>query len=218
MDKKFCIFDMDGTLVDSMGYWRNLEYDYLTSRGVQLGDKTAELIRRLQPMTLVDAGKVFIEELGFKGTPQTIADEMNAVMEGHYRTCVPIKAGVKAYLEALKSRGARLCTASATNAPLVRTCLTRLEIVGYFDFMLSCQDVGASKDRPDVYFEAARRLGSRPEETAVFEDSLSAMTTAKSAGFYAVAVYDEHSHDNWGKMQEISDEFIADWAEATKRL
>ncbi|MBQ9422096.1 MAG: HAD-IA family hydrolase, partial [Pyramidobacter sp.] len=130
----------------------------------------------------------------------------------------PLKPDVKAYLTALKSRGAKLCTASATGEPLVKLCLDRLGIGSLFDFMISCVDVGASKDRPDVYFEAARRMGAKPEETAVFEDSLKALTTAKRAGFYAVAVWDEASAGDWPALCELADEAVRSWAEATAAL
>ena len=218
MDKKFCIFDMDGTLVDSMGYWQRMERDYLARRGAKPGPALEELIERLKPMTLADAAKAFIAELGFSGTPQQIVDEMSAIMAENYRLRVPLKPDVKDYLTALRARGARLCTASATGAGQVKLCLDRLGIGSLFDFMISCVDVGASKDRPDVYFEAARRLGAKPEETAVFEDSLKALTTAKKAGFYAVAVWDEASSPDWPALCELADEAIKSWSEAAQKL
>ena len=218
MDKNYCIFDMDGTLVDSMGYWLGMEHDYLTSRGAKPGPALEALIERLKPMTLYDAAQAFIAELGFSGPPEQIIADMNAVMAENYRLRVPLKADVKDYLTALKARGTRLCTASATGAPLVKLCLDRLGIGHLFDFMLSCVDVGASKDRPDVYFAAAARMGAKPEEVAVFEDSLQALTTAKNAGFYAVAVRDDHSLSDWPALCELADETVESWAEAARTL
>ena len=218
MDKRFCIFDMDGTLVDSMDYWHGLQKDYIMARGVAWDEKIIELVERLRPMTLVDAGRELIRELGFTGTPQSIADDMNAIMHENYRLRVPLKDGADAYLAALKGRGAKLCTASATDVPLVKTCLERLGIAGYFDFMLSCEEVGRSKDCPDVYFEAARRLGAQPSEIAVFEDSLVALKTAKDAGFHAVAVADSANAAVWEKLCGIADETVTDWEEAAAAL
>lgn len=214
MDKKFAIFDMDGTLVDSMGYWQRVEREYLAGRGAPSGPELEALIDRLKPMTLYDAARDFIAELGFSGTPEHIVAEMNGVMRRHYERDVPLKHGVKEYLRRLVRRGAALCTASATSVPLVKLCLRRLGIDREFRFMLSCEEVGASKNRPDVYFEAARRLGSAPAETAVFEDSLSALTTAKNAGFYAVAVYDAASASDWPALRALADECVVDWSKA----
>ena len=218
MDKEYCVFDMDGTLVDSMGYWQGMEREYLARRGAQPGPALEELIERLKPMTLGDAAKAFIAELGFSGTPEQIVSEMNAIMEDNYRTRVPLKPDVKEYLTALKERGATLCTASATVAWLVKLCLDRLGIGSLFDHMISCVDVGASKDRPDVYFAAAKRMGAQPAEVAVYEDSLQALTTAKNAGFYTVAVWDENSAADWPALCELADESVKDWAAAAKEL
>ncbi len=218
MDKKFCIFDLDGTLVDSMSYWRGLEFDYLKSHGAQEGPKLDALVERLKPMTLIDAAQEFIKELGFSGTPESIAADMNAVMREHYRLRVPLKPGVEKYLKSLHDHGVKMCVASATEGELVRTCLSRLGVVDYFEFILSCLDVGASKDRPDVYFEAARRLGAKPNEAATFEDSLSALRTAKGAGFYAVAVYDDFSRDDWPTLRDLADECVTSWPDAAAAL
>lgn len=214
MNKKFAVFDMDGTLVDSMGYWQRMERECLLRRGAKAGPRLEALIARLKPMTLLDAARIFIAELGFSGTPDRIVAEMNESMRRHYERDVPLKPGVKEYLCGLVRRGAALCTASATDTPLVELCLRRLGVDREFRFLLSCGEVGASKDRPDVYLEAARRLGSVPAETAVFEDSLSALTTAKNAGFYTVAVYDAASAGDWPALQALADECVADWTKA----
>lgn len=214
MNKKFAIFDMDGTLVDSMGYWQRMEREYLAGRGAPSGPELEALIARLKPMTLYDAARAFIAELGFSGTPEHVVAEMNGVMRRHYERDVSLKPGAAEYLRRLNRRGAALCTASATSVPLVKLCLRRLGVDREFRFMLSCEEVGASKNRPDVYFEAARRLGSAPAETAVFEDSLSALTTAKNAGFYAVAVYDAASASDWPALRALADECVVDWSKA----
>lgn len=218
MDKLFCIFDMDGTLVDSTGWWRRMEIRYLLDHGAQPGPELDALVARLKPLTLEDAARVFIDELGFRQTPQAIAAEMNAMMEENYRFRVPLRDGVADYLDALRRRGARMCTASATDAPLVKICLERTGIASYFDFMISCADVGASKDRPDVYLEAARRFNAAPGDCAVFEDSLKALNTAKNAGFYTVGIYDESNRFEQSELQRLAHGYFSSWQEATSRL
>ena len=218
MDKKFAIFDMDGTLVDSMGYWQRMEREYLAGRGVPSGPALEALIARLKPMTLYDAARTVVAELGFPDAPESVVAGMNDVMRRHYGRDVSLKPGAAEYLRRISRRGAALCAASATDAPLVRLCLGRLGVEREFRFLLSCGEVGASKNRPDVYLEAARRLGSVPAETAVFEDSLAALTTAKDAGFYAVAVYDATGEADWPALRELADESVADWTEAAARL
>ena len=91
MEQRFAIFDMDGTLVDSMLYWHNLGQEYLESKGVT-GDLN-EVLERSKPMTMVESGALFIREFGLAGTPESVAAEINAVMEGHYRNDVQLKEG-----------------------------------------------------------------------------------------------------------------------------
>ena len=110
-----------------------------------------------------------------------LTDELNAMMAAHYASDVEVKPGVPAYLEKLKQQGVKMCIASATSVPLVTICLERLGLKDYFEFFLSCVDVNASKDKPDVFIAAEKFLGTPRGQTWVFEDSLLAAQTAKAA-------------------------------------
>ncbi len=209
MNKKFAIFDMDGTLIDSMGYWQRLGREYLTGKGVT-GDLT-DVLERIKPMTMTESAALFAEEFGLVGTPEELAAEMNGIMETHYRADILLKPGVAEYLAALRADGVRLCVASATAPDLVAACLERLGVLDHFEFLLSCEEVGAGKDKPDVYLAAADRLGAQPGEAAVYEDALYAAQTAKEAGFYTVGVYDPSGEAHWDEMTALADEIITDW-------
>ena len=210
MDKRFAIFDMDGTLVDSMGYWQSLEREFLTRKGVT--DGLEDILERTKPLTLPEAAALFSEYCDLEGTPEQLVKEVLALMEEHYQNDVVIKPGVAAYLDKLKQRGVTMCVASATPRPLVELCLKRLGLAHYFSFLLSCVDVGAGKRQPDVFLEAARRLGAQPGGTAVFEDSVYAVHTAHAAGFYVVAIHDGPQNDAfWDEMTALADESITDW-------
>ena len=123
MDKQFCIFDMDGTLVDSMPLWKSLGKDYLKARG---HSPTPDQLAALGPMTMLEGATFLMETFGIEGPPEHIIEEMHAVMEAHYRTDIPLKAGIQDYLVQLKQQGAKLCVATATAEPLARACLERL--------------------------------------------------------------------------------------------
>ena len=209
MNKKYCIFDMDGTIADSMGYWKNIEREFLVEKGIQ--EDVDEVLKEIQHMTIPAAMEYFISRFGFSGTVESLTEEFDGMMAEHYRKDVEIKPGAKAYLEALRANGAKMCIASATSTPLVKIALEHMGITEYFDFVLSCVDVNSSKDKPLVFLEAARRLGGTPEETAVFEDSLVASTTAKNAGFYVVGIYEKYSAHNWAGICELADELIETW-------
>jgi haloacid dehalogenase superfamily, subfamily IA, variant 3 with third motif having DD or ED len=206
MNKRYAIFDMDGTLVDSMAYWRRLSSEYLNSRGV--AQIPQDILERIKPMTMTESAALFLRTFSLSGTPESIAAEMNALMERHYRSDIPLKSGVEDYLRALSADGVRMCVASATSEPLAEACLRRLGVLPRFEFLLSCERVGAGKNRPDVYLAAAKRLGAPAGEIAVYEDALFAADTAKRAGFYVVGVYDESAGRHWDQLSNLADETI----------
>ena len=209
MNKKYAIFDMDGTLIDSMVYWKHLATEYLERKGVK--KIPSDLQERIKPMTMTESAALFVKEFGVDGTPDSVAAEMNYMMDEHYRNDIPLKEGVDRYLEALKEAGVKMCVASATAEPLMRTCLERLGVADYFEFLLSCEEVGVGKNRPDVNFAAAERLAAEPEDIVVYEDALYAAETAKNAAFYVVGVYDESADAHWNEMEALADEVIKEW-------
>ena len=208
MDKQFAIFDMDGTLIDSMIFWKNLTSEYLSSKGVtQIPEDIPE---KIKPMTMSESAALFQQEFGLTGDPEA---EMNAMMDEHYRNDIPLKPGVREYLRMLRSKGVRICVASATAEHLMEACLKRLGVRDYFEFLLSCETVGAGKRSPLVYHESAKRLNAAPEEIAVYEDALYALQTAKDAGYYVIGVYDDSAAKNWKTIECIADEVILNWEE-----
>lgn len=208
MDKNFAIFDMDGTLIDSMIFWKKLASEYLGSKGIS--NVPANTMERIKTMTMSESAALFKTEFGLSGDPET---EMNAMMDEHYRNDIPLKPGVREYLQMLQAKGVRMCVASATAEHLMESCLTRLGVREHFEFLLSCETVGAGKSSPLVYHESAKRLGAAPSEIAVYEDALYAVQTAKNAEYYVVGVYDDSADINWQTIKTVADETIINWEE-----
>lgn len=220
MNKKYAIFDMDGTLIDSMGYWKNLGREYLELRGIT--KDLDEIMKRIKPMTMTESAELFRKEFHLEGTKESIAAEMNQMMEEHYRNDIPLKDGVEAYIIKLHELGVKMCVASATDKGLMQECLDRLGISEYFEFLLSCEEVGVGKREADVYFEAIKRLQKQeiinPNEVAVYEDADYAIYTATSAGFYTIAVYDDSNKGKWEKLLVQTQESIKNWNYASQSL
>ena len=208
MDKQFAIFDMDGTLIDSMIFWKNLASEYLSSKGVK--QIPADILERIKPMTLSESAALFQQEFGLTGDLEA---EMNAMMDEHYRKDIPLKPGVREYIQLLHRRGVRMCVASATAEHLMESCLIRLGVRDCFEFLLSCESVGAGKRSPLVYHTSAKMLGATPQEIAVYEDALYALQTAKEAGYYVVGVYDDSAAKNWLTIEKLADEIVLNWEE-----
>lgn len=209
MNKKFAIFDMDGTLVDSMGFWNQLADEFLARRGFP--PLPPELQEESIALTMEGTADLFIRAYGLPETPEQICAEVNGLMEEHYRTDVPLKPGAAAFLERLKAAGFKMCVASSTAPALIDICLRRLGVRDYFEFLLSCEEVGEGKNRPTVYLEAARRLGGTPENTVIFEDILVAARTAKAAGFSLGVIYDVNSDAEQFQLKVLADCYITRW-------
>jgi len=209
MKKPYAIFDMDGTLVDSMGYWNRLADEYLEKHGIP--PLSQELKEESIALTMEGTAQLFIREFGLPTTPEQIAREVNGLMEQHYRADVPLKPGATVCLERLKAAGVKMCVASSTAPDLLELCLYRLGVRDCFQFLLSCEEVGVGKTRPDVYLEAARRLGGTPEETVIFEDILVAARTAKKAGFTLGVIYDVNSDAEQGQLKRLADHWFTRW-------
>ena len=209
MDKKFAIFDMDGTLVDSMGFWNRLGDEFLARRGFP--PLSPELQEESIALTMEGTANLFIRAYHLPETPAEICAEVNGLMAEHYRSDVPLKPGAKAFLERLKAAGVQMCIASSTTPELIDVCLRRLGVRDYFQFLLSCEEVGEGKNRPTVYLEAARRLGGTAENTVIFEDILVAAQTAKKAGFSLGVIYDVNSDAEQPQLKALADCWFTRW-------
>ena len=203
---KGAIFDMDGTLLDSMQVWAHVGEQYLQNRGIEPEDGLGDV---LFPMSMRDGAVYVKEKYGLPDSPDTIVADMNALVFASYPDEVIPKPGVVASLEALKKRGIPMAVATATDRPMVEAALARTGLAGYFKQIFTCTEIGAGKERPDIYLAAAEALGASPADTWVFEDALYAIKTAKAAGFYTVGLYDETSRND--------QEAIAGWADCYVR-
>ena len=208
--KPFAIFDMDGTLVDSMWGWNEIYITFLVAHGAT-NEAAKEIVAHTAHFTTYESAELFREYLSLDTPAADIAAGLDACMKELYQNVILEKPGVRAYLERLRNEGVRMCVVSSTPEPLIRICLERLGLMPFFSFILSCETVGKGKEEPDAYFAAATRLGAVPSDTVVYEDSPTALMTAKRAGFYAVAVYDESSADQWTETSRNADAIISDW-------
>lgn len=214
MLKRYAIFDMDGTILDSMPVWRSLGKNFLLANNVTPPEDLRKIIA---PLTLPATAEYF-QTLGIKGGVEEIVEALNGYMRAQYETTIAPRACVEDYIKALHNRGVRCCVATATDERLAKICLERLNLLHYFEFIVSCETIGIGKTQPDVYFLAAQRLGAEPHEIAVLEDAPYAAETAKQAGFYVIGIHDPSAERHQARLKETIDEYITDFAEAAKAV
>ncbi len=208
---KGAIFDLDGTLFDSMFMWYSVPTSFLQSRGIT---PKPDLREKTKAMTGRQIARVFRREYGLKLSPEEIIGGFNAMLMNFYANKVTLKAGVKEMLETLKRRGIDMCIATATDRPLVEAGLRRNGIMDYFGRIFTCSEAGAGKERPDIFWQALNFLGTDIRETVVFEDAYYALKTAKEAGFTVAAVFDDTPHHNSAEIRLLADYYIPsfeDW-------
>lgn len=196
------IFDLDGTLLDSMGMWRSLDVRFLRVRGIEPPKNLTEIVKN---MTVEEACEYYAAQFDLHMTPQQIGEEVMQMAADAYRHEMQLKPGARALLEMLKGRDIPFGLASVTYYELLESALIRLGIRDLFRFVLTPRPGEPGKEVPDLYFRAAAMLGTAPQETVVIEDALYAAKTAKQAGFYTVGVYEPEQAKDWQAMQTLCD-------------
>lgn len=218
MNIKAAIFDMDGTLVDSLMVW-----DVLWSAFGEkyLGDNSfrpsADDDKRVRTLTLSDAMDLIHENYSLGKNGKELLDFTNNLMVDFYSNTVELKDGVKEFLEHLHKNGTKMCIASATAPDLIKIALKHCDIQKYFLKIFSCGELKAGKDKPDIFLLAKDFLGEENDDTWVFEDSLVAIETAAKIGLKTVGIYDRY---NYGQEQikSLAAKYIAEGEMLTKLL
>ena len=210
MKIKAAIFDVDGTLLDSMHYWRHMFEYYLDGFGKK---PKLDLENKLKTLSMRESAQVFREDYGIEGSTEEIMAGINKVLEDQYFYNIEEKPYVREFVELLARNGVKICAATATDRYLVEAALKRRGLLSYFSRIFTCTEVGAGKEHPDIFLQAMDFLGEAQEDTVVFEDAYYAIKTAKKAGFYVVAMADETAREDEADILRVADEFHEDYSD-----
>ena len=189
---KGAIFDLDGTLLDSMRVWDDIDVAFLKKRGLEVPPDYQEAIT---PLGFLEAARYTIRRFGFPETPEELIQEWHQMAVDAYTYEVELKDGAAEYLRYLKEKGIRMAVATSSNA------------------FVTVSEVKRGKGFPDIYEKAAEKLSLPPETCVVYEDILAGIRGAKMGGFAAVGVYDRSGEGNRAKMEQEADRYVTSFKE-----
>lgn len=208
------IFDVDGTLLDSMVIWEEAAVRYLNSLGLEPEENLSE---KIMTMSMEEGADYLIDHYGVSLTRTQILDGIRELIRGFYEDEVQLKPGVEQVIKLLASKDIPMIIATSSDSACVTAGLKRLGVWSYFKGILTCSDIGKGKTEPDIYLAAAKDIGSKPSETVVFEDALHAIVTAKNAGFITVGIYDSYNQDE-EKIQKVADCYYKNWDKVSESM
>jgi len=199
---KGVIFDIDGVILDSMPVWHRAGENYLRKLALQ---PEPGLSKAMFSMNMPEGARYLKERYGLEMDEGKIIEGINQTIADFYAHQVQLKDGVEPFLQEMRQRGIKMVAATSCDRQVVEPALNRLNVISYFDRIVTSTQIGAGKTKPDIYLAAAGYMGTLPRDTWVFEDALYAIRTAKSAGFRTVGVFDASSARDWEEIQKISD-------------
>ncbi len=202
---KAAIFDLDGTIIDSMYVWEKVDRDFLTQRGIPV---TKEYTDTVRGMFFETAAQYTIDKYHFTESVEEIVQIWLDMARYEYEKNVKAKPMVHEYLRELKNRRIKIGMATSSNPYLLEPVLCSNALECYFDEICYTSEVGKNKAFPDIYLYTAKKLGVNPQHCVVFEDIPEGICGASKAGMKTVAVFDQASTENITTLKENADKFV----------
>ena len=211
MDYKYAIFDLDGTIFDSMFYWRNnIALYFLKSKGYTI---PKELEKKTFGLYADKTMELICEELGITEKFEFPQDYREKVLRPAYENDISAKPHAIEFLRLLKAKGVRICAATATARDLMMPALIRLGMDDIFEFLITTDEVGKSKNHSDIYDIALEKIGGNKENTAVFEDALYCVRTVSDSGYRLFAKDDPYSQKDREEIESRCEKYIEDYGQ-----
>ncbi len=205
------VFDLDGTLFDSMRLWSDIDRRFFEKRRIPIPD---DYMLSIAHLGLYETAVYTKKRFGFSEAPEELIAEWSAMALDFYSNEVTLKRGAGEYLRKLREQGILLAVATANGRELFEPALKHTGIADLFDAVVSSDEVERKKGFPDIYLLACKKLGGvLPAETVVFEDILLGIKGAVDGGFHTVAVYDETSAGNEAELRKLAERYIYDFTE-----
>jgi haloacid dehalogenase superfamily, subfamily IA, variant 3 with third motif having DD or ED/haloacid dehalogenase superfamily, subfamily IA, variant 1 with third motif having Dx(3-4)D or Dx(3-4)E len=207
---KACIFDLDGTLVDSMWMWPEIDKEYLGRFGIEYDDN---LKNEIDGISFHETAVYFKNKFGISDSIEKICKDWEDMAYDKYKNEVKEKRGCQKFLEQLKSKGIKMGIATSNKRSMVDVVLESLGMKNFFEVITTSDEVKKGKPAPDVYLTTAKLLNVEPKHCLVFEDVVAGIIAGKSAGMKVCAVEDDFTREVRQRKKELSDYYIDDYSE-----
>lgn len=200
------IFDMDGTIMDSLDVWGNIDREFLENkRGIKVPD---DYVHAISAMSFTEIANYTKERFNLSDTPDELKAEWTQMAQYEYANNIFLKEGVREYIEKLKKQGKKIILCTSSPDYFYVPCLRNNDVYDLFDAFTNTCEAGEGKNSTKVFLLAAKKASVKPEECIVFEDVLSAATSAKNAGMKVCGVFDERGTSYKKEMQVLCDYYI----------
>lgn len=204
------IFDLDGTLVDSMWIWEQIDIDFLVERGHEL---PADLQKAIEGCSFTETAHYFKERFNLEEDIETIKSIWIDMSKTFYAEKIFLKKGIQELLDLLKEKGIKMGIATSNSRELAESVLMNNNIRDYFEVLVTSCDVKKGKPEPDVFLKAAELMNVSPEECLVFEDTHAGVIAGKSAGMDVIAIYDALSEEYMDDIKASADHYLMCYSE-----
>ena len=204
------IFDLDGTLVDSMWMWRRIDEEYLAGLGIECPD---DIQKGIEGMSFTQTAHYFKERFNISDDIEKIKKDWNTMAFDKYSREVPFKDKALEFVKSLREKGIKTGIATSNSTELVEAVLKAHNAEQYFDEIHTSCEVKAGKPSPDIYLLVADTLHVKPEKCLVFEDIPAGITGGKNAGMRVCAIYDKYSEYCEDEKRSLSDYYINNFGE-----
>jgi len=210
------LFDLDGTLIDSMGVWAEVDKEYLGKRGLPVPDDLFQDMKYGD--SFIEVAKYFKRKFNLPDSIEEIMQEWTDMVEVHYENNISLKLGARELLDFLKAHKIKIGLGTSNSKYLAQTVLKSNNILKYFDVIVAgCQKI-KGKPFPDIYLKVATALNVNPSNCIVIEDVYVGMKAAKNAGMTVFSIEDEHTKNEWKKIKRVTDYYCKDFREIKERL
>jgi len=211
-NKKAVIFDLDGSLVDSMWIWREIDIEYMNRHGYATTREELDAFQaEIEGMSFRETAEWVSSHYDIPRTVEEMMDDWNNMAWDKYEKEVPLKEGVRGFIEACKKHGIKLGIASSNSRELVENVLNVHGILDYFECIKTGSDGLKGKPAPDIYLTVADLLKVSPADCLVFEDVIKGIQAGKSAGMQVCAVEDAYSAIHREEKKKLADYYIEDY-------